>query len=309
MNKNKIEIVLVTGFLGAGKTTLLNKLIAFYNNKRIGLIINDFGKIAVDVILLHDFASGSDDRNNSIYEISNGSIFCSCLSEDLVKSLKHFAKIKPDVLLIETSGLSDPSTFSKILTENRLGIIYNITTSFCVFDAIKSLKLADKITAIDKQIRSSNIILINKIDLITNKEYVKIEKYLFERNETAKIIKTTFTDVDLSILDTQYQTIYKQEAETCNTVNSRSGSIVLKGEGITNDSLIEFYEKIKNNIFRIKGFLNIKGITYYISDNNYKLQIQKSDKNVECYGLSVLLPTDTVDFVEKNWEKLLTIDY
>lgn len=248
MNDNKIKKILVTGFLGSGKTTLINKLIEFYSKKRIGLIINDFGKIAVDGVLLSDLIDGAGNTSNSIYEISKGSIFCSCLSGELVKSLKHFVKINPDVLLIETSGLSDPSTFGKILTENKLDDKFNVVTSFCVFDAIKSLKLAGKITAIEKQIRSSNIILINKSDLITDEEYVKIKKYLFEKNETAKILKTIFADVDFSILHTQYQSNLKQEAETCNTVNSRPGSIVLKGESITTDSLIEFYEKAKNKI-------------------------------------------------------------
>ena len=306
MKDNKIKIILVTGFLGSGKTTLLNKLIEFYGTKRIGLIINDFGKIAVDGVLLSDLIDAS---GNSIYEISNGSIFCSCLSGELVKSLKYYSQIKPDVLLIETSGLSDPSTFGKILTENKLDDKFNVTASFCVFDAVKSLNLADKITAIEKQIVSSNIILINKSDLITDDEYVRIEKYLLERNKTAKIFKTIFTDVDLSILNTGDGNHLKPEGKTCNTVSSRPGSIVLKGKEISEDALIEFYEKIKDRIFRMKGFLNIKGNIYYISDNNYKLQIRESDKNVKNFGLSVLLPADAVDFVENNWKKRLTIKY
>ncbi len=301
----KPKIILVTGFLGSGKTTLLNRLIEFYSSKKLGLIINDFGKIAVDGILLKDLVNGSNADESAIYEISNGSIFCSCLSAELVKSLKYFANIKPDVLLIETSGLSDPSTFGKILEENKLDEVYDVVASFCLFDAIRSMKLADKIVAIGKQIKSSSIIIVNKTDLISDVEYSKIETFILSKNKNAKLLKTSFADISLSILDSHININYIPKAETCNTVNSRPGSIVLVENEVTENSLNEFYETVKNKIFRMKGFLKIEGSTYFISDNNNILQIQKSDKQVGQYGLSVLLPTDTIDFVENNWDIII----
>ena len=301
----KPKIILVTGFLGSGKTTLLNRLIEFYSSQKLGLIINDFGKIAVDGILLKDLVHGSNTGESAIYEISNGSIFCSCLSAELVKSLQYFADIKPDVLLIETSGLSDPSTFEKILEENKLDEVYDIVASFCLFDAIRSMKLSNKIVAIEKQIKSSNIIVVNKTDLISEDEYSEIEKFILSKNKSAELVKTTFANINLSILNSHINTNYLQEAETCNTVSTRPGSIVLEQKVITENHLNKFYETVKNKILRIKGFLKIEESTYYISDNNYKLQIQKSDKYVERYGLSVLLPSDTIDFVENNWDNIL----
>jgi len=301
---NKLKIILVTGFLGSGKTTLLNRLMEFYSSQKLGLIINDFGKIAVDGILLKNLVENSDSKESSIYEISNGSIFCSCLSAELVKSLKYFAEIKPDVLLIETSGLSDPSTFGKILEENRLDEVYDIAASFCLFDAIRSMKLSNRIVAIEKQIKSSNIIVVNKTDLISEDEYSEIEDFILDKNKNAELIKTTFANINLPILNPHIKWDYLPEAETCNTVSTRTCSIVLEQKEVTENSLNEYYEIIKNKILRIKGFLKIKGATYYISDNNYKLQIRKSDKYVERYGLSVLLPTDTIDFVENNWDNI-----
>ena len=300
----KPKIILVTGFLGSGKTTLLNRLIEFYSSQKLGLIINDFGQIVVDGILLKDLVKNSDSKESSIYEISNGSIFCSCLSAELVKSLKYFADIKPNVLLIETSGLSDPSTFGKILEENKLDKVYDVVASFCLFDAVRSMKLSNKIVAIEKQIKSSNIIVVNKTDLISENEYSEIEKFILSKNKNAELIKTTFANMNLSILNSQINIKFISEVGTCNTVTSRPGSIVLVKNEVTENSLNKFYEIVKNKIFRIKGFLIIEGDTYFISDNNYKLQIQKSDKHVELYGLSVLLPTDTIDFVENNWDNI-----
>ena len=303
-SENKIKIILVTGFLGSGKTTFLNKLIEYYSSKKIGVIVNDFGKIAVDGMLLSDLISKSGEKSKTIYEISNGSIFCSCLSSELVKSLKYFTEFQPDVLIIETSGLSDPSTFRKILTENKLGIIYNLTASFCIFDSIKSMKLADKIVAIEKQIKSSNIILINKSDLISEKEFIEIKKFILSKNGRAKLFKTVFTDIDFTVLN-NLDTNFNQETKTFSTVSTRPGSIILNRKEITKNMLIEFYEKIKYKILRIKGYLRINDEVFYISDNNYKLQIQKSDKDIRQFGLSVLFPSDTIAYVENNWEKTI----
>ncbi len=301
----KPKIILVTGFLGSGKTTLLNRLIEFYSSKKIGLIINDFGKIAVDGMLLSDFMEELNDNSSSIFEISNGSIFCSCLSAELVKGLKQYSKINPEYLIIETSGLSDPSTFNKILQENMLDDKFEVMASICIVDPTKTAKLAKKIRAIEKQIKSSNLIVINKMDIISDEEYQESLTLISEINNLAKITNTEFAQFDLQILE-ELSVINYAEEETCNTASTRPGSIVLEQNYVTKDLLIKFYEEVKERIFRIKGFVKIDNETYFISDSNDKLKIQKSDKLVEYYGLSVLLPTDTIDFVENNWEKTTT---
>ncbi len=300
---NKLKIILVTGFLGSGKTTLLNRLIEHYKSQKIGLIINDFGQIAIDGILLSNLIRKSGNSEKSIYEISNGSIFCSCLSAELVNSLKHFAEIKPDILLIETSGLSDPSTFGVILKENKLDEFYDIEASFCIIDAVRSMKLASKIVAIEKQIQSSNILVINKCDLISDDEYYKVENFALNINNKARIIKTTHAKIDLSVLNKQINSNYIHTAETCNTVASRPGSIVLRQQNISLERIEIFYELIKDKIFRIKGFLEIDGKIFYISDNNNKLIIQERIEDIKKSGLSVLLPEANIELVESKWLK------
>lgn len=297
----KPKIILVTGFLGSGKTTLLNRLIKHYKSKKIGLIINDFGQIAIDDILLNDLIQKFGNSKNSIYEISNGSIFCSCLSTELVKSLKHFAEIKPDILFIETSGLSDPSTFGIILEKNKLDEVYDIEASFCIIDSIRSMKLANKIVAIEKQIKSSNIVVINKTDLISDEEYNKIVKFVQDFNKTASILKSKFAEIDLSIIGTKQKSQYMPEAETCNTFSTRPGSMIIRQINISKDELINFFNLIKEKVLRIKGFYRIDEENYYISDNNDKLQIEKTEHVIGQLGLSVLLPKNDIEIVETEW--------
>ncbi len=299
----KPQIILVTGFLGSGKTTLINKLIDHFRSKKLALIINDFGKIAVDGILLSKLFDNSENNTSQIYEITNGSIFCSCLSAELVTALKYYAGINPDVLLIETSGLSDPSTFGKILKENKLEEVYDVTTSFCIVDAIKTMKLARNIIAIEKQIRSSNIIIVNKTDLISADEYDETVKFIRDFNKTAPILKTTYTEIDLSIIHTEQKIQYQPAVETYNTVKSRPGSIILEQKDITKKELQSYFETIKDKIFRIKGFLKIANENYYISDNNNKIQIEESRQSINRFGLSVLLPSENISFITDNWKK------
>ncbi len=300
-NNSKIKILLVTGFLGSGKTTLINRLIDFYKSKKIALIVNDFGKIVVDGILLRNQL---DNQKSTIYEIANGSIFCTCLSAELVKSLNFFINEKPETVIIETSGLSDPSTFQKILSENNLDDFYTIENSICIVDSKNVLQLSNKILAIEKQILSSKIILINKNDLISDKEYKKIEEFVKSKNKNSFVIKSKYAEFDLQLLNNNQSLQFSNDAVTCNTVSTRPGSILLNQKKITQNEIKEFYNNIGNNILRIKGFLKIGSVSYYISDNNKELQIKKFDKSkIQKYGLSVLLEKKYVDLVKSEWNK------
>lgn len=304
---NKLpQLILVTGFLGAGKTTLLNRLISHYSSKKLGVIINDFGQLAVDGLLINETVKNSGHNESHIYEIANGSIFCSCLSAELVKALKYYVEIQPDVVLIETSGLSDPSTFGKILTENRLDLAYNIAASFCVVDPTKTMRLAQQIVSIEKQITSSSTIIVNKIDLITSEEYDEIVKFIRSLNKTAHIIKSINADIDLSLLNNRFVEQPNPAPVTCNTVGSRPGSILLEQIDISAELLQEFYTMVKDKIFRIKGFLQISDELFYVSDSNEQLLIERTREVVKHLGLSVLAPSANESFVIQAWIDMKT---
>ena len=70
------------------------------------MIVNEFGKVGVDGELLQKMGACLD-------EITNGSIFCSCRLDQFEQSLMDALKNNPDVILVETSGLSDPTNIKK----------------------------------------------------------------------------------------------------------------------------------------------------------------------------------------------------
>ena len=89
------QVYLITGFLGSGKTTFLNRIIKrFPPDKKLTLLVNEFGEVGVDGTLVE-----GDDID--MMEISKGSIFCVCVKTDFIKGLYELnSTIRPDVMLI-----------------------------------------------------------------------------------------------------------------------------------------------------------------------------------------------------------------
>lgn len=104
------RLYLITGFLGAGKTTFLKNFIRLFSGQRIQLIANEFGKEGVDGALLADLGA-------YLREISGGSVFCACRMDQFEKVLGDSAAEKPDVILVEASGLSDPTGVRRLFSQ------------------------------------------------------------------------------------------------------------------------------------------------------------------------------------------------
>ena len=108
--RKKIPATIITGFLGAGKTTLIRHLLQNAQNRRIALIINEFGDVGVDGAVL---AGCADDTcpADEIMELSNGCICCT-VADDFIPAMDQILARDPapDHIIIETSGLALPQT-------------------------------------------------------------------------------------------------------------------------------------------------------------------------------------------------------
>lgn len=167
---NKTFVYLITGFLGAGKTTFLNRVIKkFPKDKKLTILMNEFGEIGIDGKLVE-----GDDID--MLEISRGSIFCVCVKTDFIKGLYELAqKIQPDVLLIESTGVANPSDLKRDLKLPIFKDRYDLKEQFCVIDAAHFLDALGSYTALDKQIASSTVFIINKVDLVDSETIRKIK--------------------------------------------------------------------------------------------------------------------------------------
>ena len=142
----KIPTILITGFLGAGKTTLLNRLIEFYKSKRTVLLINEFGQIGIDGELLVE-------GNYEKVELNKGSLFCICVRTDFIDEVEKIAtEIKPELLIIEATGLADTSEMEKMLALHNLKYYIELNACLCLVDCQNFLKIKDNLKAPASQI-------------------------------------------------------------------------------------------------------------------------------------------------------------
>ena len=108
MQNQLVSATVITGFLGAGKTTLIRRIIEQANGKRLALIVNEFGDIGIDGLMLDDCGSDAC-RSEDIIELANGCICCT-VADDFLPSMQALLSQTPppDHIIIETSGLALP---------------------------------------------------------------------------------------------------------------------------------------------------------------------------------------------------------
>lgn len=124
---------------------------AQFSGRRIWLIINEFGKVGVDGALLQEVKA-------VMAEITNGSIFCSCRLDRFEDELRRAVAAAPDVILVEASGLADPTNIQRVLSEKDFAKI-RYKGSVCLVDVPRLEKVLYTARVCPKQIGISSLIL------------------------------------------------------------------------------------------------------------------------------------------------------
>lgn len=187
-----VPLFFITGFLGSGKTTLLNRLLAeaAARGKKVGVIINEWGRVNIDTDLVQA-------KDIEITELNNGQVFCSCLSGNFVQALALFAERPLDCVVVETSGMANPAPLKKLLLElKRLtGLHYDFRGMTALVDPENFLELAEVINAVEEQIIESQRIIVNKVDLAGPETLARIRQKIRELNPAAEIVETSHARV------------------------------------------------------------------------------------------------------------------
>lgn len=182
---NKVPVTVLTGFLGSGKTTLLNRILTENHGKKIAIIENEFGEIGVD----NELVIGADEE---IFEMNNGCICCT-VRGDLIRILGNLMrrKDKLDYILIETTGLADPAPVAQtFFVDEDMQDQYQIDGIVTMVDAAHVLAHIDSSDECQQQIAFADVILLNKIDLVTPQQLEKLETRIRSMNSQAKIHRT-----------------------------------------------------------------------------------------------------------------------
>ncbi|HZH46741.1 MAG TPA: GTP-binding protein, partial [Roseococcus sp.] len=185
-----IPVTVLTGYLGAGKTTLLNRILSENHGKKFAVVINEFGELGVDNDLVVD-------ADEEVFEMNNGCICCT-VRGDLIRIIGGLMKRKGDLdgIIIETTGLADPAPVAQtFFVDEDVKARTRLDAIVTVVDA-KNLpaRLADSKEA-EEQIAFADIVLLNKMDLVTPEEAAEVERRIRAINPQVEIRRSTKSEV------------------------------------------------------------------------------------------------------------------
>jgi G3E family GTPase len=186
------KVFLITGFLGSGKTTFLNRIIALFpKDKKLTILMNEFGEIGIDGTLVEGDAI-------DMLEISRGSIFCVCVKTDFIKGLYELnTKVKPDILVMESTGVANPSDLKRDLKLPIFNDRFQFKEQFCILDAVHFQEAFEAYASLEKQIASSTVFIINKVDLATKESIANIKQIVSRFHPDPAFFETTYSDIPL----------------------------------------------------------------------------------------------------------------
>ena len=243
------ELYLITGFLGAGKSTFLKNFMHLFDGRKMQLIINEFGKEGIDGALLAALGIGLE-------EITGGSVFCSCRLDQFEKAMTTFVQPDTEVLLVEASGLTDPTGVKKLFGPDSRYTNIDYKGAVCLVDAVRFPKVYAKSRTVVKQIAASDVILINKTDIASAEELSRTTDLIRNQRPDAVVLETSFGRVDAGILKT-IADAYTQDDSLMNTapdISIRSLTVTVS-PNITSYQLQKFIEMFVEQTFRVKGFI------------------------------------------------------
>ena len=244
LNKKKlIPVSLLTGYLGSGKTTLLNQVLSNQKGYKVAVIVNDIGEVNIDASLIQKGGNVTQ-KDENLVPLSNGCICCT-LKVDLMKQIISLAQSKKfDYILIEASGICEPGPIAGSIcmldgtdeTVNLPAVAYldNITTvvdakrmadEFGCGDALlnENMDEEDIENLLVQQIEYCTTIVLNKTDLVTDEEKKNVISVIKALQPKAKIIETTYGNVDVDDILSTGRFDYEKILESAGWIQAMQG--------------------------------------------------------------------------------------
>jgi G3E family GTPase len=262
----KIPTTLLTGFLGSGKTTLLNHILSHQDKRRVAVIVNEFGEVGIDGQLV----IGVEEE---ILELNNGCICCT-VRGDLARAVGSLLASGRtiDHILIETTGLADPApVIQSFILDETLRSSTELDAIVTVVDAQHVVEQLHNEQACE-QVAFADVILINKIDLVSERSVQDLARLLRSLNPLAKIHRTSGCDIDLGhvvgVHAFDLRNALKLDPELLTDGTHKHDSdiscVSIRERGAVNATLFtrwlnQLVQSQGRDLLRIKGIIDLEG--------------------------------------------------
>lgn len=261
-----IPVTVVTGYLGSGKTTLLKRILAAPAGRRYAVIVNEFSDLGIDGDLLQC-------DQEEVITLASGCLCCK-VRGDLMRSLKSLLSrnIPLDGIVVETSGIADPGpiiqTFfmdPQIRSGTRLDAIVTVV------DARHLLAQLADAPEIEAQVAAADLILINKMDLVSPTDLDRVTAVIRDLNRFAEIRPTRHSSLPVEdVLDRHafdLDRVMERVPAFANVQSRHAGTIDSIGlqayRPLQMDRFLRWIDSLialhADDLLRIKGILNFEG--------------------------------------------------
>ena len=261
-----IPVTVLTGYLGSGKTTLLNRILSEMHGARLAVIVNVFGELGID----GDLVLGPREE---VITLANGCLCCS-VRQDLLQTLKMLlSRDEPlDGILIETTGLADPAPIiQSFFMDAQVNAGTRLDAIVAVVDAKHvAARMADSLE-VAAQLSLADLILLNKIDLVSGAEAERLESEIGAINPFATVRRTIHSAIPISVVLNRGGFDLSRVAgrvENFTVTGARHGGLVEScsletDRPLAMDRFLRWVDALLaiegEDLFRIKGILQFEG--------------------------------------------------
>jgi G3E family GTPase len=290
-NKMKTPIYILSGFLGAGKTTLLQTILKQERERgrKVAVLMNELGEVSVD--------SHAVDDEVPLKELLNGCVCCT-IQGQLEAQLQELVQLHTlDVIYIETTGVAHPievldACMSPILVEH-----VNVEAIISLVDAKRwhhRKELSPQLQSLlIEQVRHADVILLNKVDELTEAVQGQITFEIRQINPYGKLFLTTYANVHLDHIkvDKRRERISHEDAHVHEKLHLKT--FVYKfTQPIDLEKFEDWLRNMPDSIYRIKGYMRFThSDSLYLFQYSYGMPIYMKEL--------VKIPTNLV-FIGEN---------
>lgn len=244
------KLYLITGFLGSGKTTFLHNLVRLFPDRRLAIVVNEFGRVGVDGALLSDLEA-------ELVEINNGSIFCSCRVEQFEDGLSSLLALDqpPEIIFVEASGLSDPTAVRSILSQSGKFGTLEYAGAICLLDAARFQKVWQTARVCRMQLAVADLVLINKCDLASPELLREIRSAAEAQKPGRPVYETSFGRIEPEWLEEMGRPLPDEGLAEIHTRDITLQKLTLELRGFDLGRAEAFLKMFAGDAYRVKGVL------------------------------------------------------